>query len=236
MKTITATNERSLSTLDLSEAREPLLDLGEARSRSPLPVAQDDARQAAARLALVAGRDRGGLFVVAGIDGRDQSGKLALALAAATASLGYGNVLVLDSVTGEHTVESAFGLGGWPGLLDLLRGTVDISQAIAQVRGTTLHVMARGTAAAPLGSPLTDPSSEAHFASLRRSFRFVFTSLRPGLLDAEGLHLASRSDGVVLALARGARRQHEVVGFRESAERLGLRLLGAVLTERREKA
>jgi hypothetical protein len=54
--------------------------------------------------------------------------------------------------------------------------------------------------------------------------------------DPEALHMAAQTDGVVLALARGARRQHEVVSFRESAERLGLRLLGAVLTERREKA
>ena len=196
-----------------------------------LAIASDDARQVAVRLTLLHGPDTGGFFAVAGIDLQDHSGELAAHLATATASLGCGDVLLLEATTSESPVQARFGVTSGPGLLDVLSGSCDPAAAIVQVDRTNLFVLPRGAAASPLSSLLSAPPGLSNLSLLRRQFRYLFVSVGPVLAHPDGLVLASQTDGVLLALARRTRRQPEVAGFRDEARRLNLRILAVVLTE-----
>jgi Mrp family chromosome partitioning ATPase len=83
---------------------------------------------------------------------------------------------------------------------------------------------------------LSAAEAERFFARIREQYRYILVDAGVILQTSESVMLSSMSDGVVIALAAGKRRQHEIVQCREGLDRLKLRLLGIVLTKNSPRA
>jgi hypothetical protein len=184
----------------------------------------DDARQVAARLKLHLG-SAGGFVAVAGIAPDDRSDGLAYQLATALSQLGPGPVLLLD----EGDAQS-------PGLVDVLRGGVDIAEAVRPRSGTDFYTLHYGTTpTTTLASVLSSARGVSELEMLRGRFPFVIANVGTVLAHPDYLLLTSRTDGVVAAVSAGRRRRHEIKYFHEQLQRLAVRLLGVVLTSDRSR-
>lgn len=101
--------------------------------------------------------------------------------------------------------------------------------------GDTSHLYMLGTGRARIvpGSFFSGPEFEALLASFRRTFRFVIVDGAPLLKHPDSLHVAARSDGVLLVVrCRHLKREVVRKGI-DMVESVQAPILGAVLNRRK---
>jgi len=214
------------STLSLLQPPKPV-GMAEALPRTP---ASHDALKAAARLRLALGPS-GSLVAVTGIGDDDGSTLLTARLGAALAALDNSMVLLVDGAGHRPGLPGVFSTPRIPGLLDLLEGRADLKLAVRALDPPNLFVLPVGEGSRSLASLLTSPKCLEIMSQIRQQYRYVITDVGVMHEGADGVLLASMCDGVVAALAAGARRRWEVVDFRQELERMKIPLLGVVLTK-----
>lgn len=189
----------------------------------------DEILQAAARLKVVLGANRR-VVAVTGIEPADGGTVLAAKLGAAMAQIDHGRVLVVEGNPASEKIGQLFRLPPGPGFVDVLERRAESRDAIRQVAPDNLFVLPRGEAIGPLATLLTSAAGTSLMTAIREHFRYVIVDAGIIRRDPAGLLLASQADGVVAAVAAGARRRDEIVTFRDELQRLNIPLFGIVLT------
>ncbi|WP_321471622.1 CpsD/CapB family tyrosine-protein kinase [uncultured Paludibaculum sp.] len=189
----------------------------------------DGELQAAARVKLSLGAT-GKVFAVTGLAPGDGSADLAVRLGAALAAVEPAPVLLVDGSVAEPTQAAAFGLPAKPGLLEVLRGDVELSSAVHSVGPPNLSVLPLGKGDASLASLLAGPNAATVLAQIRDRYRYVVIEVGLVQKAPDALLLAAMTDGVVVAAATGDRRRHELQGLKQDLDRMKIPLLGVVLT------
>lgn len=205
-------------------------DTSLAAAKSVFPSASQEALQTAARLKVILG-EVGRMVAVTGIDRSDGSTPLAAQLAVALAATDESPVLVIDGNVQEPRLHEIFRAPQQPGILDLLEDRSDLAAATRSLEMNNLFLLPAGHASVSLAALLSRPTASRVFAEIRRIYRYVILDAGVIRNHPDGTLVASMSDGVVAAVAAGARRRHEVLQFRQELRQLNIPLLGVVLTK-----
>jgi Mrp family chromosome partitioning ATPase len=185
---------------------------------------------AAAKLKHVLGSARK-VVSVACFTEMDGGSILSARVASGLAEIDKGNVLVLDANVATPQLGRLFGVENTPGLQEVLEDNLDVKDALRPLEPSNLWMLPLGAVNASLSSLLTSPRCAQVIDELRQQFRFIVADT--GFVKSpESVLLASLSDGVLLALAAGARTRDEVASFQEELRRLHIPLLGVMLTKK----
>lgn len=174
-------------------------------------------------------RDSEQVIAVIGWDQKDRSAELALQLGLGLASLTEESVLLVDVADRKPYLHELLKTGGTPGVNDILNDTSTAPAAIRPTSVPGLSFLSCGISSDPRTSAFSLPAWNEAMAPLRQ-YRRVILHLGSLAVNARGTVIASQSDAVVLAVAAGIRRRHEVMELWKSLESLHVRLAGAVLT------
>lgn len=160
---------------------------------------------------------------------------LALALARSGAS-----TVVIDGDLRRPRIEAAFDVAaGSPGLTTVLVGAVPLESVVREVHLPREETASSGRLAIVPGGPLppnpaellSSEPMESVLARLAASFEYVLVDSPPLLLVADALELARKVDGTLLCVRAGQATTDEAREFRALTDRLGVSLVGVVLTD-----
>lgn len=177
------------------------------------------------------------LIADAGTDG--QHSTVAANLAAALA-LGGDSVVLVDAGLRKPTLHGFFGLANGDGLAEWLAAGDPgqplplVTTGIAGLRllpaGHTPAAVAGGAAAADL---LTGDRSAHLLALLRDEADFVVIDAPPLADYGDALAIAARADATLLLVRSGKTKRVAAQRAKDALDRVGARILGAVLTDTR---
>jgi succinoglycan biosynthesis transport protein ExoP len=119
-------------------------------------------------------------------------------------------------------------------LSELLRGEIEVAEAIHSTPAPTLSVLPAGLCDAEALQSMAQGNLQPIFAQLREQFDFVIVDSCPVLPVADSLLLGQQSDAVVLSLLRDVSRMPKVYAAYQRLAMLGIRMLGAVVSGTRE--
>jgi Mrp family chromosome partitioning ATPase len=188
----------------------------------------DESLQTAARLKVVLGTGRIAAFM--GLAKDDGTTPLLIEIGIALASIDPSPVLLIDANCRRPTLHKLLDVPVSPGLIDCLGRRCSLNDAIRPTALSNLFLLPLGEAPSNLSLHLTTPEAEGMFGLIRERYRNALVDTGVNLQTPEGVMISSMADGVVIAMAAGKRRQHEILQCREGLDRLKLRLLGIVLT------
>ena len=149
-------------------------------------------------------------------------------------------MIVVDGDLRRPRLEAAFGqLPGAPGLTNVLVGTATQQQVVQEIE---LHDDGAGDLGrlSFIGSGPLPPNPSELLGSaqmtglldrLAAEYDYVLVDSPPVLLVADALELARDVDGVVLVVRRDKASREEGAELRTMVDRLGIHLVGTVLTD-----
>jgi capsular exopolysaccharide synthesis family protein len=136
---------------------------------------------------------------------------VACALAAASAAMGARTV-VIDADLRQPRLHKAAALERRPGLVDVVAGTVDLSQALVEDEESRVTFLPVGEAVSDPMTALTSENLRAVLGRLGRSFDLVIVDAPPIIPVADARVLSTLVDSVVV-LARWGRSDASVLGY-----------------------
>lgn len=155
---------------------------------------------------------------------RDEPSGVARQLAASFASTGDRVALVDANIRATR--------GGEPGLTDVIAGSAALD-AVAPGSDSGVTAVGPGTQADP--DLLASEALDRVLAGLLESRDYVVFSCASLPAHGDALMLASRVDAVILAVTAGVSRRPRAIEAREALERVGGRLLGVVMVQRKRR-
>jgi receptor protein-tyrosine kinase len=160
---------------------------------------------------------------------------------AVTIARSGASTVVVDADLRRPRLERTFGVGGEIGLTNALIGSVDLADVLgdlALAEGERGGDAAGRLAFVPSGPLPPNPSellSSARMTNvldrLAAQFEYVLIDSPPVLLVADALELARNVDGVVLVVRRNHASTDDAREIRALVDRLGIHLVGAVLSD-----
>jgi Mrp family chromosome partitioning ATPase len=165
------------------------------------------------------------------VDQGAQTAQLCADVGKVLAAAGTSRILVVDADRDSSALHEQFGVSARPGLTEVLDGCLSIEDAVVPV-GPRLSVLTFGLvthsgASCLLPDPVADLMSE-----LRSRFDYILINGTPLAQGSDSEVLGKSTDGVLLVVAAHATRRAVVRQLKARLETAGVRLLGAVLTER----
>ncbi|BCJ44423.1 hypothetical protein GCM10010168_12370 [Actinoplanes ianthinogenes] len=176
------------------------------------------------------------VIVVTGTSRGSASTLVAANLAAALARTG-GDVVLIgahlpDSVVDAAPLARMLGVAATPGLSDLLAGRVALSRALQRTpRIPSLRVITTGGTATAAGLMQSQRLRDT-LDALRRQGGYVVVEAPSTSSSADAQSLASLADAAILAVELRRTRRPALVDATEQLQRVGTRLLGAVVLPR----
>ncbi len=159
----------------------------------------------------------------------DEGKSTALANLAVTLAQGGHQTIIADCDLRRASQHTIWGVGQEPGLTTLALGQVD-APPLVEVGVENLRLLPSG----PLPPNPADLLSSKRLAGiveqLKAEAEFVLFDVPPVLAVTDAALLASQLDGVLLVLRAGSTRRDHAEQARDMLERLGIRIVGAVLT------
>jgi len=189
-----------------------------------------EAIQTAARLRVLLGAS-GKMVAVTGVTDNDGATQLAGSLGSGLATITDSDVLIVDANARAPRLHEICHVTIKPGLLELLENEVPLGAAVHRLQLSNLYLLPLGQSVGALATLLSKPEGQNVWQALRQRYRYVVVNTGAVATGADGVLLASMSDGVVAAVAAGIRRRHEVQQFQQELQRLRIPLLGLVLTK-----
>jgi uncharacterized protein involved in exopolysaccharide biosynthesis/Mrp family chromosome partitioning ATPase len=185
---------------------------------------------------LAAMREDDRIIVVTGTSRGSASTLVAANLAAALARTGSEVVLIgahlPDSVIDAAPLARMFGVSAMPGLSDLLAGRVSLSRALQRTpRIPSLRVITTGGAATAAGLMQSQRLKDT-LQTLRKQGGYVVIEAPSTSSSADAQSLASLADAAILAVELRRSKRPALVDATEQLQRVGTRLLGAVVLPR----
>jgi capsular exopolysaccharide synthesis family protein len=167
------------------------------------------------------------VMVASAVSGEGKT-SIAAHLAASMARAGY-KTLLIDGDLRTPMVHRIFDLAPNPGFSELLRGQVEIHQAVQPTPDADLWVMTAGHVDSQAVRLLARDALRSLFSRLRNQYDFVIVDSSPVLLVADGLCIAQQVDGVLFSIMHHVSRLPRVHAACQRLEMLGVKLLGAVV-------
>jgi len=149
------------------------------------------------------------------------------------ASAAGRSVCVVDANLRAPTLHRHFGMQNQQGLADALLEASPIRKYITRLAGNKLALITAGSSVDGWQTLLGSQQMQTRISELHREFDFVLIDIPPLSQSSGGIALAKMSDGVILVLkAHSTRREvaQQVVSELKSAN---VKMLGAILNERR---
>lgn len=178
------------------------------------------------------------LIADAGTNGQHVSA--AANLAAALALAGDSTILI-DADMRRPQLHRAFGVPESPGLADALRADIDLDSILSPTSVANLRMLPAGRAGGSAGPAVAWPSDLLNGDACRRLLdeltsqaEFLVVNAPPLTEAGDALALAAQVDGVLLLVRSGKTKRVHAQQAKESLQRVGARLLGAVLTDTRK--
>jgi Mrp family chromosome partitioning ATPase len=177
----------------------------------------------------------GKVLLVVGCTEREGSTYVATHLARTLARTAGEPVLCLDGNYHDPAVTRSVQGTDALGLADVyLNGRPrDVAALLRPGDVGNLYVLGVGRNRIVPGAFFDSPEFDALLTSFRRTFRFVVMDGAPLLRHPDSLHLAARSDGVVLVVRHGHLKREVICKGIEMIESVSATLLGVVLNRRK---
>lgn len=187
------------------------------------PAALRQYRQLAGNLAASFPAGDAAAVAIAAISCRHDASQIAARLALALTERNEGQVLLVEPAGPRLTAKDAASRAG---LVDVVGGRADWSDAIAPAEIAGVSLARFGSAVSADDAPLNDQWRTA-LVELKRRFRYLVCAARPGESFASDAWLAA-IDGVFLAVALGDAPRSAVAACRSRLHACGARLLGCI--------
>jgi capsular exopolysaccharide synthesis family protein len=183
-----------------------------------------------ARTMLLHAARSGGLRVVMVTSAVGGEGKTSLAthLAASLARAGR-KTLLLDCDLRKPAAHRLFDLPLAPGFSELLRGEVDVAEALQATSAPGLWMITAGQCDAQALQTLAQDGSQKTLEQLRPQFDFIVVDSSPVLPVADSLLIAQHVDGVLFSILREVSRLPKVYAAYQRLAMLGVPMVGAVV-------
>lgn len=184
----------------------------------------------ATRTRLLHDMEADGLHTVLVTSAAAAEGKTSLAvLLAVSLARAWRRTLLLDANLRRPAAHRVFGLGGEPGLAEVLRGEITPAQVVQSTPVSRLWVLPAGRLDDHALQALAQDDVGPLLADLGGQYDFVVIDTPPLLAVADTLMLARHVDAALFAVLCGASRLPQVEAARARLEALGVRVLGAVV-------
>lgn len=169
------------------------------------------------------------ILAVASAVSREGKTSLAAQLAISLASATGERTLLIDGDTRSPDLHRAFGMVQEPGLVDVLKGTCPIEEAIETEFSDNLHVLTAGRLASSPHRLLGTTEFSSLLEKLKSSYRHIVIDTPPVLPASESLLLAKSADVVVLCVRRDFSRLDQSIEAYSKLRAAGVKVAGAVL-------
>jgi capsular exopolysaccharide synthesis family protein len=150
-------------------------------------------------------------------------------LAASLARAGK-KTLLLDADLRNPAIHRLFGIDRAPGLCELLRGDVDLADAIQPTAAPGLSLIPAGLVDDLALQGLAQDNLRKICEPLKAEFDFIVVDSAPVLPVADSLLVGQMMDGVIFSILYGVSRFPKVYAAHQRLEMLGIRMLGAVVS------
>ena len=168
------------------------------------------------------------IMVTSAVGGEGKT-SLSSHLAASLARAGR-KTLLLDADLRNPAIHRLFGVERSPGLCELLRGEVDVADAIQPTPASGLSLIPAGRCDELALQGLAQDNFQKICQPLRAEFDFIVVDSAPVLPVADSLLVGQLVDGVILSILYDVSRFPKVYAAHERLEMLGIRMLGAVVS------
>jgi capsular exopolysaccharide synthesis family protein len=148
---------------------------------------------------------------------------------AASLARAWRKTLLIDGDLRKPAAHKLFDISPEPGFSELLRNEVAVNDAIKPTAFGRLWLMPAGHCDGHAVQALAQDSVHALFEQLKQQFDFIIIDSSPVLPVADALLLGQNADSVVFAILRDVSRAPAVHAARQKIDKLGIRMLGAVL-------
>jgi Mrp family chromosome partitioning ATPase len=141
------------------------------------------------------------------------------------------DICLVDANFGNGGLHDHFGVESQYGLADALVDKRSVSSSVQRVTNN-LFLLSCGTPSADANESIHADAIHSCFADLRATFEYVLINIGPLTSTRDALALSQRVDGVVLVLEANGTSRLRARESKAIFERVGVKLLGAVLNNR----
>ncbi len=170
---------------------------------------------------------------VIGCEASDSRSRVAAGLAVQAASLGAGQVLLIDADEHHRRVARHFKINGSPGWRDVLAGVADAENCVHRQTNGRLAVMPPGNQNGHVANGKPPGSSSAQLEKIKADYGIVVIDL-PASGTMEPMVSPGWLDEAVMVVEAEHTRVQSAKRAKEVLERAGIRLRGVVLANQRE--
>jgi capsular exopolysaccharide synthesis family protein len=194
---------------------------------------RDETRKLVSRLFLSPGAEAPRCVLFSGTESGTGCSRICASTAAVLAAQGAGSVCVLDANLRSPSLHQQFGVENHYGLTDALRGTERIRKYVSVLLGGKLSLLSSGTTVESWQTLLTSQEMRTRMAELKEEYHFLLVDIPPLNLYTDGIMLARMSNGLILTIKANSSRREVAQKVVEELKSSNVRLLGAILNERR---
>jgi capsular exopolysaccharide synthesis family protein len=148
---------------------------------------------------------------------------------AASLARAWHKTLLLDADLREPAAHRQFDLPPEPGFSEVLRGDLEIAQAVQPTAVSRLWLMAAGRCDGHALQALAQENVGQLFERLKEQFDFIILDACPVLPVADALLVGQHADAALLAVMRDVSRIPEVHAAQQKLQSLDIHMLGAVV-------
>jgi capsular exopolysaccharide synthesis family protein len=148
---------------------------------------------------------------------------------AASLARAWKRTLVIDGDLRHPRTHQIFDVAQEPGLAEVLRGEVDVADAIRATSFSRLWLLPAGRGDNHAIQALAQDSVETILEGLQQQYDFIIVDSPPLLPVADSLMLAQHMDGVLLAVLRDVSRAPAIHAAQQKLAPLEVHTLGAVV-------
>src|SRR5581483_11582643 len=141
----------------------------------------------------------------------------------------WRKTLLIDADMRRPAAHKLFSLPLEPGLSEVLRGEVNVTDAIQPTPVSRLWFLSAGNGDSHALQALAQDSVRGLFDQLKKQYDFIIIDSCPVLPVADALLLGQHVDGVLFSILRDVSRAPTVYAAQQRMSSLGIRTLGAVV-------
>lgn len=179
------------------------------------------------------GAESPGHVMFSGTEPDAGSSRICARTAEVLASRVNGSVCVVDANLCSPGLHEQFGIGNHFGLTDALRQGGSVRKYSQSLVGDKLWLLSSGSEVDNWQTLIASQQMNARIAELCREFDYVLVDIPPVNFLSEGIMLGKMSDGLILVLKANSSRREVAQKVVKELKAAKVRLLGAVLNERR---
>ncbi len=168
------------------------------------------------------------VIMVTSAQGGEGKTSLATQLAASLARA-WRKTLLIDGDLRHPATQQLFDVPLEPGFSEVLRGEVNLGDAVRPTAISRLWLMPAGQWDSHALEALAQEAVQQHFEQLKQQYDFIIVDSCPVLPVADALNLGQHVDGVILSVLRDVSRTPAVYAAQQRLGNLGIRTLGAVV-------